>query len=161
SSGNLTMPVREYTHSIGLAVIGGYVYRGSVIPGEYGRYYHADNTGGQVWSMKVNHGVASEVVQRVTRSAPTAVAEDGNGDLYIVMGVTTSGGSVRKIVTNCNTVGDIDGNCAVDLNDAVILVNVLLGQPLDDLAELNRCDVNADGQKDGRDVAAWVDAFIP
>ena len=41
----LTDPVIEYTHgAVGIAVVGGYVYRGGAIPGLSGRYIFADYT---------------------------------------------------------------------------------------------------------------------
>jgi glucose/arabinose dehydrogenase len=38
----LVMPVLEYPHDLGIAVIGGYIYRGSAIPNLYGRYLFGD-----------------------------------------------------------------------------------------------------------------------
>lgn len=48
----LTMPIATYPHSKGLAVIGGYVYRGEQIPWLKGRYLFADYSSGRIWSLK-------------------------------------------------------------------------------------------------------------
>ncbi len=44
-----SFPVTEYSHSLGCAVIGGYVYRGSAIPALRGDYLFADYCSGRVW----------------------------------------------------------------------------------------------------------------
>src|SRR5262249_36641986 len=41
----LVDPVHEYDHDTGVAVIGGYVYRGAAVPDLRGAYLFADNTG--------------------------------------------------------------------------------------------------------------------
>ena len=38
----LLPPIAEYPHTVGRAVTGGYVYRGTAIPGLVGRYIFAD-----------------------------------------------------------------------------------------------------------------------
>src|SRR5690606_37340410 len=45
----LTAPVAEYEHPTGIAVTGGYVYRGSAFPGLVGRYVFADYSSGFIW----------------------------------------------------------------------------------------------------------------
>ncbi len=44
-------PVFEYDHSQGIAIIGGYVYRGSQFTSLFGRYVYADNGSGTVWAI--------------------------------------------------------------------------------------------------------------
>jgi len=57
------------------------------------------------------------------------------------------------------TPGDIDGNHTVDLNDAVALVNVLLGTPLHS-GDTARADLNNDGIADGRDIQFFLDDLL-
>ena len=48
----LTNPVSEYTHAVGQAITGGYVYRGSALGAAYqGRYFYADCVQGKVFSL--------------------------------------------------------------------------------------------------------------
>lgn len=45
------MPVAEYNHALGDAVIGGYVYRGANLPGWQGVYLYGDYGSGIVWGL--------------------------------------------------------------------------------------------------------------
>ncbi len=49
----LTLPVWEYGHnsSGGIAVTGGFVYRGTQLPELYGKYIYADYGSGRIWSL--------------------------------------------------------------------------------------------------------------
>ncbi len=49
---SLTWPVAQYSHALGKAVTGGYVYRGSAIPALRGFYLFADFASGHVWAKK-------------------------------------------------------------------------------------------------------------
>ncbi|MEO1576072.1 MAG: PQQ-dependent sugar dehydrogenase, partial [Pseudomonadota bacterium] len=44
-------PVHDYAHSLGFSVTGGYVYRGSAIPGFQGMYVFSDVFSGRVWGI--------------------------------------------------------------------------------------------------------------
>lgn len=50
--------------------------------------------------------------------------------------------------------GDVDGDCDIDLNDVAALCDVLLGV---DLTHAVRADINGDGLTDGRDIQAFVE----
>ena len=85
--GRLLPPFLEYAHAVArcYAVIGGYVYRGTDVPGLAGRYLYADLCGG-VWSVRVAGGVA-----RAKREEPLSPGEllvsfgqGASGELYIV-----------------------------------------------------------------------------
>jgi glucose/arabinose dehydrogenase len=94
-----TMPVIEYAHNSGAGeccVIGGYVYRGSAIPGLAGLYFYSDYCGEWIRSFRLVSGVATEKKDwGVTLSDnPTTFGEDANGEIYI----GTQHGSVYKIV---------------------------------------------------------------
>ncbi|MEO8393936.1 MAG: PQQ-dependent sugar dehydrogenase, partial [Chloroflexota bacterium] len=48
---NMTLPVAEYSHSEGIAVTSGYVYRGTKLPGLVGTYFYGDYGTGTIWSL--------------------------------------------------------------------------------------------------------------
>lgn len=56
--------------------------------------------------------------------------------------------------------GDVNGDCAVDMLDAAVFVQTLLGQDTD-LTHLRNADINRDYIVDGRDVAMFVAAILP
>lgn len=93
-----TLPVLQYDHSEGCAVMGGYVYRGSAIPALQGTYFYADFCSGFVRSFKWVGGQATEKQEYQgflpVGSQPTSFGEDAEGELYI----TTEGGEVYRIV---------------------------------------------------------------
>ena len=79
-----TPPVYEYDHSLGIAVIGGYVYRGNALPGLQGRYLYADFGSGTVWALDYD-GVnmpANEVI--ATANSPASFGEDNQGEIYLI-----------------------------------------------------------------------------
>ncbi|HEY3382714.1 MAG TPA: PQQ-dependent sugar dehydrogenase [Vicinamibacterales bacterium] len=93
----LTDPIFEYDHSAGVAVIGGFVYRGQALgPAYAGRYFYADLTG-HVWSLGlgVNPATGEATVTdqsdhtadlgiAAARDAITSFGLDAAGELYIV-----------------------------------------------------------------------------
>ncbi len=48
---SLVPAIAEYSHSVGHAVTGGFVYRGQDFPALQGRYFYADYVDGQIWSL--------------------------------------------------------------------------------------------------------------
>ncbi len=55
SSHGITMPVAVYGHSLGCAVVGGYVYRGPVA-GLRGNYFYGDDCSGRIWRLVAKAG---------------------------------------------------------------------------------------------------------
>jgi glucose/arabinose dehydrogenase len=157
---SLQSPVFAYSQGAShCAVIGGYVYRGNVIPGENGKYFYGDLCSGLVWSFQVSGGVAMGNVQRLSgMTSLVSFGEGGDGELYIVTGTATNNGVVRRIIISpaCNSPADINADCVVNDTDVQILVSVLLGSPPGDPALQARSDVNGDTVHDGHDVAAFV-----
>lgn len=87
-----TNPLQEYRHTLGiLAVIGGYVYRGSKVPDLKGAYLFAD-FGGKVWSLPTGGSAATPTDLTETllgdvgpdRSV-SSLGEDAAGELYLVL----------------------------------------------------------------------------
>ena len=160
---NLTDPVLVYPHGgspFKCSINGGYVYRGLEIPGEGGNYFYGDFCSGQVWSFEMVGGVATGNTQRFgfgSSFAMTSFGEDAQGEIYIVSGIGTTNGTVRRIVPVNNAAGDIDADGFIDLDDAGILVDALLDKTATDPALFHRSDVNGDGDVNGLDVQAWLD----
>ncbi len=78
-------PVHEYSHaSAGSCVIGGYVYRGSRLPGLAGAYVHGDYTTGNVWALRRHAGVVKNERLFTAGSLDlTSFGEDEKGELYL------------------------------------------------------------------------------
>jgi glucose/arabinose dehydrogenase len=103
----LTMPIQTYTHAVGCAIIGGFMYRGSAIIGFQGNYMYADYCSAKIWSFAYDGTTVSNFVDRtaqlhptggLTIGAPTSFGEDANGEMYIT---DFSGGEVFRIDGTC------------------------------------------------------------
>jgi glucose/arabinose dehydrogenase len=81
----LVFPIFEYGHDVGCSVTGGYVYRGSSVPQAKGRYFAGDYCSGNVWSLRVVAGKATDVRREPFRvSSLSSFGEDARGELYLV-----------------------------------------------------------------------------
>jgi glucose/arabinose dehydrogenase len=87
----LTLPVFEYGRDDGCSVTGGYVYRGSGIPGLVGRYLFGDYCSNRVWSFTLEEGTAGDVVELsddldtgALVGGLSSFGEDVSGELYVV-----------------------------------------------------------------------------
>jgi glucose/arabinose dehydrogenase len=91
----LTLPVHEYTHSDGCSVTGGYVYRGSRIPGLAGLYFYSDYCTGFLKSFRLRNGTAEDHRTWNVGSIGSVLSfgEDAGGELYIL----TANGRVHRI----------------------------------------------------------------
>jgi glucose/arabinose dehydrogenase len=91
----LVLPVAEYGHDRGCAITGGYIYRGTAIPGLAGTYLYADFCSGTIWGLDA---AAAKPVPRVLHRSGLSVAsfgEDEAGELYVA---DLAGGRVYRIV---------------------------------------------------------------
>ncbi|HEY0670644.1 MAG TPA: PQQ-dependent sugar dehydrogenase [Longimicrobiales bacterium] len=96
SQTGLQLPVHEYDHSEGCSVTGGFVYRGSAIPGMVGHYFYSDFCEGLLRSFRLSNGTATD--HRTWSVGPLgqvmSFGQDAAGELYILSG----NGTVRRIV---------------------------------------------------------------
>ncbi len=102
-----TPPIHDYLHTVGRAVIGGFIYRGKAIPDLKGTYVFGDaSTGSGFWKLEkdVND---NWIQQNVAKFSPTSFAEDQEGELYL-FNVHEQG--VRKIVPKISTEEPINEN---------------------------------------------------
>jgi hypothetical protein len=95
----LVLPVYEYDHGPECSITGGYAYRGTRNPTLAGRYFFADFCAGWVRSLKMQGGVATDIVDHTAQFGVlpqiTSFGEDGRGELYITLG----SGQVYRIAT--------------------------------------------------------------
>lgn len=104
-SGGLTEPVIDYGRGEGSSVTGGYVYRGSEIPGLRGTYIYADYQSGTFWAFEYAEGSArnnreltfDRQFQGSGMNAPgiASFGQDNAGELYVVV---RNAGELLKLV---------------------------------------------------------------
>jgi len=86
-------PIAEYGHGEGIAVIGGYVYKGA-IPGLANVYIFGDLTG-KIWNLTETPGNTwNRTLLLTTGRSITSFGQDSAGEVYVV----DQGGSVLKLV---------------------------------------------------------------
>lgn len=80
----LELPVWEYDHSQGIAIIGGYVYHGSTAPSLTGAYVYGDYGSGRIWALTLNGtGAPTNTLLSDTTLTLSSFGVDSNGELYI------------------------------------------------------------------------------
>jgi len=85
NSSGLTLPIHEYAHPLGEAIIGGYLYRGSKISGLAGQYVFGDFIRGQIWRLQqISPGVWQRNLWLSTGFLISAFGRDAAGELYVL-----------------------------------------------------------------------------
>ena len=93
-NGELVFPIHEYSHEEGCSVTGGYVYRGSQIPAAVGRYFFGDFCSGNIWSLVVSGGKATDIRQHtINVDSLSSFGQGRFGELYAV----SLGGEIFRI----------------------------------------------------------------
>jgi uncharacterized repeat protein (TIGR03806 family) len=91
----LIEPVHQYGRSLGSSVTGGYVYRGSALPGLVGSYLFADFGSGRIWRLVSNGSGGFTSDELLDTSLSIASFGQGNdGELYVV---DIAGGGLYQI----------------------------------------------------------------
>ena len=93
----LTDPIISYNHSssnTGNSIVGGYRYRGSVIPELYGTYIYTDTISGEVWFAELIDGEWVTFLWDQSLNFVVSFGEDELGNLYTV----SINGSIKKFV---------------------------------------------------------------
>ncbi len=83
SSHGVTMPVAVYDHSLGCAVVGGYVYRGS-LAAMRGNYFYSDNCSGRIWRLLAIPGNQTPVQVADTSLSVSSFGLDDSNNEYVV-----------------------------------------------------------------------------
>ncbi len=81
---NKIMPIAEYDHTIGIAVIGGYVYKGTAIPSLANKYIFGDLTG-KIFSLTeapANTFTRSDLL--TTNRMVSSLGQDAAGEVYVL-----------------------------------------------------------------------------
>lgn len=79
------MPVAEYSHTLGEAVIGGYIYRGQTLTAWQGVYLYGDYGSGRVWGLlHLADGSWQNTQMFETGSRISSFGEDEEGNIYLV-----------------------------------------------------------------------------
>ena len=82
--GSLTLPILEYSHAFGCAVMGGFRYRGALLPAYVGTYFFADQCTGRIWGATPDAGGAWTATELLdTNLSITTFGEDPAGELYL------------------------------------------------------------------------------
>ena len=96
-AGTYIDPVAEYPHTSGnRSITGGYVYRGSAIPGLAGRYVFADFESGRIWALQSDGQGGFDIEELAsTGNGPSSFGVDQDGELYYT---DYFGGRIMKLV---------------------------------------------------------------
>ncbi len=158
-SASITAPLYDYTHTTGLCITGGSVYRGCAVPALVGQYLYADYQNNKAWRMNLSTG-SPVVTDITTQLAPvggiTCIGEDARGELYVV---NHTSGTVRKITSNpAPPDGDGDGipnSCELriaDIDNNGVVNAADLASLLAAWNEPGATDINSDGRTDAADM---------
>lgn len=91
----LELPIYDYRRSEGIAVIGGYVYRGHSIPNLCGAYVYGDYGNGRIWALRYDgRSVTDHRLLLETHRSISSFGEDEQHEIYVV----DHDGEVLKIV---------------------------------------------------------------
>jgi len=101
----LVEPIFEYDRNAGASISGGYVYRGSSMAGDRGRYFFADFVSGRLWSIALtvmpNGATASGLIDHTSELGGSSVlgnisgfGVDASGELYVI---NYSAGAIRRL----------------------------------------------------------------
>jgi uncharacterized repeat protein (TIGR03806 family) len=146
TTAGLIDPVAEYSHTDGISITGGYVYRGTAQPGLRGRYFYGDFGSGKIWSL--NAAGRNDVVVAAASGGATlsSFGEDSSGELFAV----DYSGRISRIV---ESVASGAASPPPKLSLTGLFANVAALTPVTGLIEY---DVNTPLWSDGTVKRRWV-----
>lgn len=83
---SLVAPVIVYRHdtNVGCSVTGGFVYRGKLFPGLYGRYIYGDYCSGYIWTLtKTGNSFQNTLATTIRINEISSFGEDLSGEVYL------------------------------------------------------------------------------
>ena len=96
NTAGLMLPIIEYSHAEGQAVIGGFVYHGAAIPALHTNYVFGDFSTGKIWRLtEASPNTWTRTLLLQTTFNISSFGQDVAGELYVV---DISAGRVFKIV---------------------------------------------------------------
>jgi glucose/arabinose dehydrogenase len=92
----LVLPIKDYSHALGDAVVGGYIYHGLRRPGYAGAYIYGDYGSGRIWLLRYGGGVvtADSLITQIPYSI-TSFGVDRYEELYVVTDALSGSGILR------------------------------------------------------------------
>ncbi len=116
---NLLPPIAEYSHTVGNAVTGGYVYRGRAFPALVGRYIFGDFPTGRLWDIPNDTQPTMTMTDGLdTGFNISSFGEDNDGELYLtniyqdLHRITGSGGGGTGVATQLSATGCVNASNA-------------------------------------------------
>lgn len=99
----LTQPVDSYGRMVGQSITGGYVYRGSAVPGLRGHYIYADYQSARFFRFRIENGAAADRVEITDQMRPAtgnidniaSFGTDNSGEMYVA---AFTPGAVYRVV---------------------------------------------------------------
>ncbi len=160
-----TPPIHDYPRTVGISIIGGYVYRGCAIPELGGTYIFGDWTN-KFYSFRytIGGGLTNYTDRTAALNAGTGTlssfGEDAYGELYICR---ITSGEIRKIVAaspqgpDCNANSKRDNCDIADGSSPDINANLV-----PDECECVTClgDANGNNQIDGDDIQPFANCLL-
>lgn len=110
NDGTLTLPILEYSHSLGCSVTGGYRYRGSQIPQLFGTYLYGDFCSGLLWGATENgpNDWSTELLLDTDISI-SAFGEDQFGEVYLAH-YSAASGAIYRVRPVIDPLPDVKAN---------------------------------------------------
>jgi uncharacterized repeat protein (TIGR03806 family) len=143
----LINPIVEHPRTEASSITGGYVYRGTALPGLVGTYIYGDYETGNIWALTfdANNKATPKVIATVPAATLVAFAQGHDGEMYTVQ----ISGQISKLVPSGAVVPDhfpklLSATGCVDPAD-----------PTKPASGLIPYDVNAPLWSDGADKQRW------
>jgi glucose/arabinose dehydrogenase len=93
-----TRPIYEYPRTVGKAIMGGYVYRGSLYPELYGKYIYGDEIEAKVWALDYQNGAVTSNIQLLdTNFDLVSFGVDQNNEIY-ALSYSELNGTIFRLV---------------------------------------------------------------
>jgi uncharacterized repeat protein (TIGR03806 family) len=148
STGTLIDPIAEYNHMFGIAVTGGYVYRGTQNTSLLGRYLFGDFGSGRIWAwIAENATLPREPTQLLdTELAISSFGQGNDGELYVV----DYNGTLQRVVFESTVGADTAPRL---LSDTGCVSTTDPKQPASGLIPYT---INAPFWSDGADKDRWI-----
>lgn len=127
ATADYTFPVFTYPHNDstgGYSITGGYVYRGTELPGLYGKYIYCDYVTGNFWTLEPDGagGWINTAYHHLLENV-VSFGEDKNGEIYVVV---RAGGKIYKLGDECNAFHTdatiVNADCATGEPGAIGLI---------------------------------------